>query len=103
MLCTMALVVLVPISASQGSHEDDNVAMIFWDQNEISTYWTGVTNKLDSSINYYAPCVGVYGTSDYGCGANAYKNQYKEYGYGTGSSHSHWLKSKYGTFDYIFR
>ena len=91
----------VPVSASEGQIVDNIVNMIYWDQNEISTYWTGVTNLVPSSVNWFKPCVGVASSDVFTCGQIAYQSQYREHCFKTEYRHTHFLESKYGTSDYI--
>lgn len=78
------------VSAQEGYIEDDLVAYNYWDQKDISTYWTGVVNKV--SYDQFAPCVGAKG-GGYECGARAYQSQYREYGLGIDATHIHCLHS----------
>ena len=86
------------IAAKEGQINDERVNFIYWDQNEISTYWSGVTNKI--SYNNYRPCVGP-AYSEWSCGAFAHKDEYKEFCLGGASHHMHSLGNKDGGFDYI--
>lgn len=95
----MLIVISTPIFAKQGSFEDKNVNYIYWDENS-TTFWTGVTNKID--YNYYAPCVGhkKYDTGEIYCGGYADKNVYREKSGQLYNGHSHSLLSSYDTYDY---
>ena len=91
----------IAISAQTGGFEDSRVNYIYWDQDEIQTYWTGVTNKI--SYDSYAPCVGVNADSEYNCGARAYQSQYREYGLAVYQSHIHGLEREGGHLEYVIR
>lgn len=92
--------ITIPTFAKQGSISDKNVDYIYWDQPEIQTYWTGVTNKID--YNYYGPCVGPtkYISGEIYCGPLAPKGAYYEKSGRLYNGHSHSLLSDYGTYDY---
>lgn len=91
---------IIGISAKSGGFEDQRVNYIYWDQEEINTYWTGVSNK----VNYdnYAPCVGVI-NAGYECGAIAYQNQYKEFSLPVYVNHLHGLQRSTGSLEYIIK
>lgn len=97
----MIVGMFVPISASEGQIKDNIVDMIYWDQNDKNTYWTGVTNLVPSSVNWFKPCVGIASAGDYGCGTISYQGQYREKSYSTTLPHTHFLENKWGTKDYI--
>lgn len=87
------------VGASTGEIDDSRVHMIYWDQNDIHTYWTGVTNK--TGANVYKPCVGIANSDSFTCGADTYVGQYNEKS-GTHSNHVHFLwSSTYSTIDYL--
>lgn len=97
LLAIVTFVMIVPTAAKEGSVSDANVDYIYWDQNEITTYWTGVTNKTNA--NDYQPCVGAVGGGAE-CGKIAYQYEYKEFGLKINVPHAHFLRSKYNTNDY---
>lgn len=95
----MLAVITTPVFAKQGSFEDANVKYIYWDESS-TTFWTGVTNKIN--YNRYAPCVGPkkYSQDEIYCGFFANQNVYKEKSGQLYNGHSHSLLSDYGTYDY---
>lgn len=84
--------------AQTGGFEDERVNYIYWDQNEIQTYWTGVTNKVN--YDWYAPCVGAK-NAGVECGEAAQQGRYKEFGLAVYVSHVHGLLTSYGQLEYI--
>lgn len=100
LILTIAFIGVLGVSAQNGGFEDTRVNYIYWDQDEIQTYWTGVTNK----VNYdnYAPCVGV-NDAGYECGERAYQSQYKEFPLTVYVSHLHGLQRSTGSLEYIVR
>ena len=88
----------VAVFAKEGTIDDERVKMIYWDQPEVQTYWTGVTNKI--SYDYYAPCVGVP-NGGYTCGQRAYQSQYKEHGLAVYVRHGHALYNSWDSMEYI--
>lgn len=88
----------IVVFAQEGRIDDERVTMIYWDQTDIQTYWTGVTNKI--SYDYYAPCVGV-ADGEYQCGQQAKQSQYKEFGLGVYVPHGHALYNSWHSMEYI--
>ena len=98
-----ALVQFTPVLAATASGEDNNVSYTYWDQGNIHTYWSGVYNKIN--YNNYRPCIGSSISSiGGGCGEIAWQGTYQEHAEGLSVlAHYHYLKSAYGTKDYVVR
>ena len=87
------------VAAKEGEINDERVHMIYWDQNDILMYWTGVTNK--TSANEYSPCVGIQNSDSSNCGKNTKKGEYNEIN-GWHTRHCHFLFSNiYQSIDYL--
>lgn len=98
----LCLIQFTPVLAATASGEDNNVSYTYWDQENIHTYWSGVYNKID--YNHYQPCIGSSLGIGGGCGAIAWVRSYKEHAEGVRfGGHYHYLKSAYGTMDYLVR
>lgn len=97
----MSLFSILTVFAGQWSFSDEHVDLIYWDQEETGTFWSGVYNKL--SYQKYKPCIGITGAGTYCSPTAAEQWEYIEYSVGNDDDfHFHVLQNSDGYYDYKY-